>query len=266
MKKISDYELKQIQLNILKHVHTFCEEHGIRYTLAYGTLLGAVRHQGFIPWDNDIDIAMLRKDYEKFVTVYKNNWYNLYELRVDSECDIPYAKVYYNQTILFERSHLKDVGVNIDIFPIDNMYDNYKRSCSFYKSFNVLKICRILKGRKATPTTKLSKKAILWLGKAILIGISSRRLSLMVSKKAQRIQSVNSKYVAMLTGQSVRLNQIWHRTCFESLKLMRFENEYFWGIEKYDEYLSMCYGCDYMQLPPLEKRIVPHIIENAYWK
>ena len=72
MKAIEEKELKQIQLEILCDVAAFCEKHGLRYYLAYGTLLGAVRHKGYIPWDDDIDIHMPRPDYEKFISLYNN--------------------------------------------------------------------------------------------------------------------------------------------------------------------------------------------------
>ena len=77
MKEIKNDELRTIQLDILQNVHDFCMKHDIKYTLAYGTLLGAVRHGGYIPWDDDIDIAMLRPDYERFMQEYKNDIYNL---------------------------------------------------------------------------------------------------------------------------------------------------------------------------------------------
>ena len=67
MKKLTDKEVKQIELDILEYVHNFCEENGLKYIMNYGTLIGAVRHKGFIPWDDDIDISMPRADYEKLL-------------------------------------------------------------------------------------------------------------------------------------------------------------------------------------------------------
>ena len=73
MKKLTDKEVKQIELDILEYVHNFCEENGLKYIMNYGTLIGAVRHKGFIPWDDDIDIVMPRPDYEKFLAYMQEN-------------------------------------------------------------------------------------------------------------------------------------------------------------------------------------------------
>lgn len=70
MKKLTDKEVKQIELDILEYVHNFCEENGLKYIMNYGTLIGAVRHKGFIPWDDDIDISMPRADYEKLICIH----------------------------------------------------------------------------------------------------------------------------------------------------------------------------------------------------
>ena len=73
MKKLTDKEVKQIELDILEYVHNFCEENGLKYIMNYGTLIGAVRHKGFIPWDDDIDISMPRADYEKLIASFPKN-------------------------------------------------------------------------------------------------------------------------------------------------------------------------------------------------
>ena len=94
MKKIALDEMKRIQVDILKDVHQFCIENNIHYTLIFGTLLGAIRHKGYIPWDDDIDIAMMRPDYEKFVASYKHKegWYHVYDFRKDKLTHAPFLK------------------------------------------------------------------------------------------------------------------------------------------------------------------------------
>lgn len=264
MKPISSEELKQIQLQILKNVHEFCEKQDIKYTLAYGTLLGSIRHKGFIPWDNDIDIAMLREDYERFIVQYSDVIYKVYELRTDNKCDIPYAKVYDTRTIHKEHASLNTIGVNIDIFPMDNLYDDYNYSIKKYKKFNLLKYIRLFKGRRSAPTTRLLKKILLYMGKLIFLGIDSRKICKINSYKAQFNSNNNTKYVGLLVGNSTSLNNVMERDIYRDRILVKFEDSKFWAINKYHEYLTKTYG-DYMTPPPIEDRSFIHYSENIYW-
>ena len=146
MKEIKNDELRTIQLDILQNVHDFCMKHDIKYTLAYGTLLGAVRHGGYIPWDDDIDIAMLRPDYERFMQEYKNDIYKFTECRLDKDVHIGFGKVEDTRTIVIEGGNTKNLGVSIDVFPIDikysiingcnNMYMQSTSISTFLNSFN----------------------------------------------------------------------------------------------------------------------------------
>ena len=79
MKEISIEESKRIQLDILKLIHEYCYNNGLKYTLAYGSMLGAVRHKGFIPWDDDIDIAIMRSDYEKLISGFEHEYIKIYD-------------------------------------------------------------------------------------------------------------------------------------------------------------------------------------------
>lgn len=105
MKHIDIDELKQIQFDILVAVHDFCVEHDLKYTLAFGTLLGAVRHKGYIPWDDDIDIAMCRKDYDFFVSHFNgtSDFYKVYDIRTDEDYVYGFAKVADTRTVLVEN-------------------------------------------------------------------------------------------------------------------------------------------------------------------
>ena len=119
-------ELKLLQREVLDDIVQFCQEHGLRYTLAYGTLLGALRHKGYIPWDDDIDIHMPRPDYEKFLSLYNNR--NSDDSVVTHEMDrryhVPFAKVYRKGTIVKEFFYKQSVfGAYVDIFPIDGIKD-----------------------------------------------------------------------------------------------------------------------------------------------
>lgn len=129
MQEIGTEELKKVELNILKDVANFCDKNGIKYFLCGGTLLGAVRHGGFIPWDDDVDIAMPRDDYDKFLILYNNkeSIYRVNSIEINSNWHKPSARVEDNQTILIENTMKKKYRKQhafIDVFPIDGIPSN----------------------------------------------------------------------------------------------------------------------------------------------
>ena len=124
MKEISIEELKDLQTGIAVMVHDFCQEHGIRYFLGYGSLIGAVRHKGYIPWDEDIDLGMPRPDYERFIHTFPGAYPDLkvFAPELDPGYYAPYANVCLEGTLLVEQNlshHGREIGVKVDIFPID---------------------------------------------------------------------------------------------------------------------------------------------------
>lgn len=122
MKEVTEQGLKKTQLDILNTVATFCEKENINYVLFYGTLLGAVRHHGFIPWDDDVDIAMPREDYKRFMDSFPMDKYLCLCNEKDRTFPYSYGKVNRLDTKLIEVSNLiYDLGINIDIFPIDGI-------------------------------------------------------------------------------------------------------------------------------------------------
>lgn len=160
MKEIKNDELRTIQLDILQNVHDFCMKHDIKYTLAYGTLLGAVRHGGYIPWDDDIDIAMLRSDYEKFLKEYKDDIYKFTECRLDKDVHIGFGKVEDTRTIVIEGGNTKNLGVSIDVFPIDDLCDTYEDSVAYFKSFKWNWLFRKAKYRELSIVKTWWKKSL----------------------------------------------------------------------------------------------------------
>ena len=126
MKQLTIKELLQVQLDILRDVDAFCRQNQIDYFLVGGTGIGAVRHGGYIPWDDDIDIGMTRPNYDRFLSSFNGNYSNLelYAPEIDLNYYAPYANVCDNRTLLFEgaNGHRKDkIGVKIDIFPFDGV-------------------------------------------------------------------------------------------------------------------------------------------------
>jgi lipopolysaccharide cholinephosphotransferase len=120
MKQITDIrELRQLQLAIMDDIHQFCEQNGIRYSLAGGTLIGAFRHQGYIPWDDDIDIYLMRSDYERFLKEYKdkNGRFQLLCPEQTEHYFYTFAKVIDTQTVMIEdETEGYEIGVYVDVF------------------------------------------------------------------------------------------------------------------------------------------------------
>ena len=129
MRRITDIqELRGVQLGILDDIHAFCVDNGIRYFLACGTLIGAVRHKGYIPWDDDIDLYMPRDDYERFINEFKSVSGNCRVLdpKKEKHYYYTYAKVVDKRTLLVEpEADGYRIGVYVDVFPVD-----YAAACS----------------------------------------------------------------------------------------------------------------------------------------
>lgn len=266
MRTVDNDELRTIQLGILKHVHNFCDEKKIKYFMCGGTLLGAVRHKGFIPWDDDIDIMMLRTDYERFLEEYPNHQteYKLYSIRNYKKYPHTYAKVSDERTCLIEEMHgAISIGVNIDVFPIDDLPDD-KKKISRIVNRNISLINMLLSKQLIWRKERsLWKNIIIILGRICLSPISCKTLINQIERNAISYHGVNgSKCADLVAGYGEK--EIQDRSNLAQAILIPFESEKFYGPIGYDNYLKGLYG-DYMQLPPVEKRISTHT-SHAFWK
>ena len=149
MKEIGRERLREIQLEILDVVMDFCRDNGINCWLNGGTLLGAVRHKGYIPWDDDIDLGMLRSDYDKFMAVFnaKNDRYKFVCYENNPESFTHYGKVFDTSTVLYEPNEKGDkLSVNVDIFVMDNAPADEAEQKRMFRRRNMLFVCNL--GRK----------------------------------------------------------------------------------------------------------------------
>ena len=245
-----------IELELLIEVDRICRKYDIKYCLGCGTLLGAVRHGGFIPWDDDIDVLMLRKEYEKFCKACRkelSSKYFLQNWRTDSNFNSAYSKLRKNGTeyIRVGQEKMKyKTGIYIDILPLDNLPNKY-----FDRILMTLKACvyRKITYSKAGAMceTKLVNRAFFKLISIVFnIENEKRRFQkLLVSYKDS-----DSLWCRCLGD--VGLNPHW-RDNFVDLIECEFEGHKFFIPRNYDSVLKVSFGRDYMQLPPPNQR-KPH--------
>lgn len=268
MKEIQIDELKSIQLAILEYVHDFCIKNNIRYSLCGGTLIGAVRHKGYIPWDDDIDIIMPRDDYEKFCSLFcqdsTNSAYKLITCFNDKQYFQPFAKVVDSRTRLIESYDrpVDSLGVYVDVFPSDFLPEDFAKRNRFWR--------KILKKRNFATVIyqKINKKEglVKRICRIILYYLFRPFPANMFAKKINKFsakESNLSSYVACSVFGYGRREEM-SRTVFDSFVDMSFEGRQFKVMQGYDIYLSSLYG-DYMKLPPKEKQVPKHDFK-AYWR
>lgn len=255
MQAIGIDELKRMQKGILDEVVAFCEEHGLRYYLAYGTLLGAIRHKGYIPWDDDIDIHMPRPDYERFIELYNSKPARGYEVvthELDRHYHVPFAKIYRKGTIVNEFFYKQSVfGVYVDIFPLDGIKSRWQAYiCGQCIRFMYIKTS-IFCDRQT-----LARKARLLVTKMILLPFSSHFILKTMRKIATRHRYGECAQVCSF-GSRTCLREILPREVFDGHTTVEFEGSSYRAPQGYDRYLTQKYG-NYMQLPPEEKRVSSH--------
>lgn len=266
MKEITQLdEMKSIELSIMKKVHTICENNDIEYFICYGTLLGAVRHGGFIPWDDDIDIFMKRPVYERFLKLYdeKREEFDSAGLEIVNRRTKKYygriiTKVIDTRTYLVEPEYRTDdpFGVFIDIWPLDGTPNN--------PSFRKIYVTYAKFVKKLLLASSMKVLSDYSFGKKTLIRIASlfdpSKVLAKLEGLAQRYNTEDSEYY----GSYQDLTNVYSAECYRSRILYQYEDASFWGPEDYDTLLKADYG-DYMTPPPEEDRIPNHTV-RAYYK
>lgn len=262
-KQLKMEEIQRVSLEILKKITTICESQNFRYTLAYGTLIGAIRHKGFIPWDDDIDIQMPRPDYESFIKymvkhpidnlkVYNHKYVKNYPLGISRIADDRY------EIIGDIASEHCSMGIFVDVYPIDGLGNTYENAKSAYEKTDKRRadLLRII-------NKKQSKITIYSLFKNPRFTISTIKLKILgLSHIQQALEQASSmynfsqyEYVGIPNWNWIRL--VYKREWYEEFIKWPFEDGIFYISKYYDNILRAEYG-DYMQLPPVEKRIYHH--------
>lgn len=266
MKEMTLQDMHFFCLEIAKEVHAFCVANGIRYSLGYGSLLGAVRHKGYIPWDDDIDILIPRPDYDRFCQIFNSA---RFKLATPDNAYIAYARVYDTQKtfcrtlgrwLKFERE-----GAFVDIFPMDAVssdqdafisqrdrarivlqmqLDNRGAKKNLLDLFRILPLKEVFKSLKVTLHNRYFYE-----NETDLDVINHRYQEIMRENEWQ-----NSEYCALLAYiNNYSCKQIPIKY-WDSLILADFEDTKLFIFKEYDDVLTSLYGSNYMQIPPKEKQ------------
>ena len=250
-KKITDLNtVHNLQLELLIYFDKLCRDNNLTYFLAGGTLLGAVRHKGFIPWDDDIDLAMPRDDFEKLMSLNDNLDID-YGLLIPSKTygyHLPFAKFVNKNYFNYRKTYDGKYGIRMDIFPLDGLGNTKEEAIK-----NAKKILFIRKFYCLAFKENIFSK--------ILLKIRfDKFIYKILYNNLTKNNFYHSEYVGSIIGGLKKLDEVFEYKVYSEAMDMEFEGKKVKGMKYYDEYLSKLYG-DYMKLPSKEKQVAEHNVE-----
>lgn len=250
--------LQTTEQEILDVIHQICVDHGLRYSLAYGTLIGAVRHQGFIPWDDDIDIIMPRDDYEQLLKIWQSEapkGYILQNSRTDLDFSQNFTKIRKDHTTFLQSESERDKsyhkGIFVDIFPGDRVAPS--------KLGKTIQFCACAVNLLYSRGFPSGSGGLVSFAEKILLKLPEKKYPSYRSRAEKIIRKWNHNTALQFVFPStIEFSRKYHSAdLFEHLKMIEFNGKQYLCVADSDAMLRRDYG-DYMQLPPEEERIWKH--------
>lgn len=267
MKKIEIEEVHSLLLRMAKEIHRICVKHNIPYYMLGGTMLGAIRHKGFIPWDDDMDFGIPREYYSEFITKCHKELPSYMQIQTIENSDyaiLCFAKLSDMRTVVQEEYAIntnQSIGINIDIFPLD--HTNYNK-CVFSFNWYVRTLFRLQKLLFMKADARSPYKKTLAQIMQIICPLKKNAIPDYLTKLMIKRSKKGNKYnvFANYFG-GWGLKELTPKNVFGKPQLYPFENCELYGVNDYHKYLTLLYK-DYMKLPPENKKHLHHL--NIYWK
>lgn len=264
MRIIDVAEMKQRLIDMTVYLDKLCEDNGLTLYMSGGTLLGAVRHQGFIPWDDDIDMYLSRPDYDKLIEIFRQNSnngkYKLLSHELDNNYLYTFSKLIDTDTLLIEAGGDAgtEMGLFVDIFPVDGLGNDIKTAKKHMKKCNkyiTLNLALLVKPwRKNVSFAKNFAIACL---RVVAKAYGANKLHKKLYALVRSLPYESSDYVGEIIDEIGDKRIMLKSEMYQEYELMDFGNAKFKAPKNWDKWLTQFYG-DYMQLPPEEKRVATH--------
>lgn len=261
MERLTSKQIQNMEFDILKDFKKYASKNNLKFMLFGGTLLGAIRHKGFIPWDDDIDLCMLREEYDKLLKKARKNPYidknKRYKILCPGDKDYVYTfiKIVDTHTIVYEKNIKKrfQLGVWVDIFPLDYCPENAEER---NKLLNKIRFYHLMHKFKISGNLNTTSQAILKVIATPLyfLTFNKKKYDYWVDKIIKEIKKTSeSNYICDFIW-TVNPKAFYKKDWFSKRIKVSFEGEEFYSPKDYDAYLSKVYG-NYMELPPEEDRV-----------